>query len=484
MKKVILGLIIVVLLIFVFNTDLSADARSSFSYRWENTVIHIPLNDELTKYERGPVAYLYENNVLLDDAKVEYQRDGDWLYFLKDVDTSKVGNYYVWYKAYEYQKYKPGTCTGYKCKITFIVEDKIPPKLSISSSEVSIRRQKENDLDMIESLLLNNVKATDNYKDISVTFNHHIDLRFIGKYKVEVFAYDLANNVSKGLFYFNVFDDSIPLIYFDMPNDTIKINRNDEVNIKEYFKATDEVDGDITDKIIFPVIDNQTLGKTTYKVSVRNSAGNMSTRSFIVEIVDDIKPELLLTTDVITLDYQTDFNSLNLNKYILSINDDMPIDYNNLIITDNLENKVGVYFINYTYFDGVNKDTKTLEVRLVSYKGPTLEIDDAVIKIGDYVDLNDYVTVTDLSDFNAKDNLVISDDEVNYNEAGTYYATAYCLNSSGMSTTKKIKILVEEEIKKSNVAIIILSISLGLILLIILGVLIFYFIKVKKKKEA
>ena len=40
-----------------------------------------------------------------------------YLCFLSNVNTTRVGTYKVWYKAYE-SNYIPGTCTDYKCLVT------------------------------------------------------------------------------------------------------------------------------------------------------------------------------------------------------------------------------------------------------------------------------------------------------------------------------------------------------------------------------
>lgn len=470
-KKIFLGLSILIMLLFLFaKIDIMANPKARFSYSWENTVIKVKLNDELAKYEDIPKAYLYADGVKLTDAKVEILKEGDWLFFLKDVDTSKTGTYYVWYKAFEYEKYKPGTCNGYKCKITFIVEDKVAPSLIIKKDEISVRRKKENDEEYVNKIINDNVSAVDNYSDVSITFSHMIDLSYPSRYKVDVFVVDEANNEAKGYFYLDVYDDYKPIIYFDAPNDYLKVSRNDEVDIKSYFKAIDELDGDISDKIEYPSFNLSELGKNEYEVKVANSGGSKATKKVVIEVVDNIKPEISLVSDIITLNYLTDLDNFNYLKYVLKIEDDMPINYDNLKVSSSLENKVGIYHIYYEYSDGINIATAILEARLISYKGPTINVSDIYAKVGDYIDIANYVTIVDESDPTVYQNMVITDDEVKYNEAGVYYASVYSINSSGVSTTKKIKVVIEEE--KNNLVIILISIiSLVFIFIIFSGYL-------------
>ncbi len=478
--KKITALIIILLMLPIYLITINANPKSTFSYVWENTVIKIKLNDELSKYENLPKAYLYIDGVKVD-AKIEIQKEGDWLFFLKDVDTSKVGTYYVWYKAYEYEEYKPGTCNGYKCKITFIVEDKIAPDLIIKKNEISIRRRKENDKDYILSIINDNVSATDNYSKVTISFSENVDLSYPSRYKVDVFVVDEENNETKGYFYIDVYDDYKPIIYFNAPNNYLKLSRNSDINLKDYFTAIDELDGDITDKIEYPIFNLNELGKKEYDVSVTNSGGSRVTKKVVIEIIDDIKPEIVLTSDSITLNYLTDLDSINYLKYVLKIEDDMEINYDNLKISSDLENKVGIYHIYYEYSDGVNSVTAILEARLISYKGPTIEVSNVTIKLGDYIDLYDYVIVSDDSDPTVYQSLVIMDDDIKYNESGTYYATVYAINNSGVSTTKKIKLVIED--KSSNKALIII-ISVGVILFIAFIVfLLLYLLKLRNRKK-
>ena len=126
--KIFILMIFTILLttIFSFNTY-----AATCEFRWTNTVVRIPLGGNLSEYSIIPEAKLYRDGILLADANVSYLRTGDFLNFLSNVNTTKIGTYKVWYKASENDKYCPGTCTGYRELISFIVEDSIAPKLDI-----------------------------------------------------------------------------------------------------------------------------------------------------------------------------------------------------------------------------------------------------------------------------------------------------------------------------------------------------------------
>ena len=458
---------------------------SSWEYRWEQTTIHIPVGDELAKYTHIPHARLYKDGVAVSDAYINYHIEGDWLYYLKDVDTQKVGIYYVWYKAFEYDKYVPGTCKGYKAKITFIVEDNIKPELDIIEPEIGFQRVKEQNKEDIDKILNSNVIAKDNYSKCSLFFEHNIDLTNVGRYKVIATANDEYNNRVSDYFYVNVYDNNYPVISIDGMNNVLKISRSSDVNIKDYFKAYDQIDGDISDKIIFPEIDLKKLGVNTYQVLVRNTSGNETKYEFILEVYDDVSPEIILETNNIILDYKTDFDNFDFNKYLVEIKDDNVVDYSNLIVKHNLENKIGNYFINYSYNDGINYVNNQIDVKLISFKSPILETTDVRVKLDDVVDLNKYIYVYDESDNYISESVQIDDSLVDYNKSGIYFADVYCINSSGQSNTKKLKIIIEpKEEKNNNMVFIIIFSTSGVILLISLsafGLLIFKKkIKIKK----
>ena len=90
MKKLI-TCILIFLSIFL---SITVDA-AVWSYEWYNTEIEIPVGDSINSYSNLPYAKLYKNGMLLEDANINIINKGDWLYYLQDVNTNKVGVYYV-----------------------------------------------------------------------------------------------------------------------------------------------------------------------------------------------------------------------------------------------------------------------------------------------------------------------------------------------------------------------------------------------------
>ncbi len=480
MKKIILLIFLILASFISLNTS-----AASWRFIWQNTVIDIPLGESIEKYKYLPKAILYKNGVALTDASINYLRDGDWLYYLSDVNTRKVGTYYVWYKAFENDKYKPGTCNDYKCKIEFNVIDNIAPEITILNNNLSIRAQSNYNL-------LDNVVAKDNYYDeLEYKINSNINYEIPGDYLVDIYVTDGSKNVSHKSFNVNIFDNSIPQIT-KIKSEPLKFIIGEVIDLSSYFSAYDDVDKDITNKIIYPNILSDEVGINTYTIKVADSALNEASLDIEVEIYDPYIPEISLFNESIILDYETNFKAYDFKKYVKEIKDNETVDYSKLIIETNLENKVGEYYVDFKYNDGTHEVLKTLNVNLVSFDKPTIDTKTISILEGEYVDLASYIEVYDASDSNIASSLIIYDNDVNYYKAGVYKAEAYAINSSGISTTQNIevKVLNNKDYNKmlgNDVSfemkdIIYISIMFGMMILFA-AIFIFVIFILKRKKK-
>ncbi len=429
-----------IFLFFFLSINIEA---ASWKFEWENQIVEIPVNDSLENYKNLPKASLYKNGIILPDANITYNMQGDWLCYLADVNTSKIGEYEVWYKAYD-SKYKPGTCPGYKCKIKFVVYDSIKPELSLISDEINVRRNETFDP-------FSNVLIKDNYsKEFSVSYVSNIDLKTIGTYNVKVIVLDESSNKSEIEYKVNVYENVYPVI--TLKNTNLKFPLNSNPDLSGYFEAYDEIDGNLTNKIDYPIIDTSKIGIYEYEVSVKNYANLETKKAFSVSIIDDVMPTINLTKEKDILDYNTDFSKFDFKKYVLSITDNEPINYDNLTYTHNLLNKIGTYEVDFTYSDNTYKVLKTLTLELISFTKPEIICNTAYLKVGSYNDLYSYVEVVDESDDNCYLSLEIDTSDVDFYTTGSYFAHAYAINSSGMSKTVdfEVVILSDDEYEKLN----------------------------------
>ncbi len=470
--KIIL-LVLIVLFLLSFGI-ININAAPTFKYEWTNTKIDIPLGETVDKYKYYPKAILYKDNMALGDAQISYDTEGAWLYYFKNINTNKPGVYKVWYKAFE-SKYSPGTCINYKSLITFNVIDEEPPKLDIINKNINVRRGSSISLD-------DNINVTDNCDGVRYVITADIDFNKIGNYEVLVSAIDKSGNRVSDNFNVTVYETEKPIVTY-LGNGIIKIPLKGDFNIREYFKATDVVDGDITNKIIFPRIYNDRLGLFDYELEVENNSGLKTIFPFQVEIIDDVIPKINLSTHNVILDYKEDFNTYDFTRYIRSITDNNEINYDNLEIKHNITDKIGSYIVNYSYTDGNFIAYETLDVSLVSHDAPIIEVSDILVNTKENVDLMNFINVIDPSDKNILSSVVIDDSNVTYEKEGTYYASVFCMNSSGLSQEKRFKIVVDNNsiINSDNLVFFIVIGVLGFLLIgiIILGVI--FYLKIRKR---
>lgn len=471
------------LIVFVVMINISIHA-ATWEFKWNNTVVNVPLGGNLSEYSLKPEARLYRDGMVLTDADINYNREGDWLYFMSNVNTTKVGTYKVWYKANE-NKYRPGTCTGYKALISFVVGDSVSPTIDIINKEFFMQRigsdPTQAKLEELNEIIKSNLVAKDNYSECEIVINHHINFTQIGSYEVEATAIDESNNRDTKTFNVVIFDSSYPVISFLSDELYLKLPLNGDVAIRNYFSAFDEIDGDISDFIEYPTLKLNEITEYDYTVSVKNKSGNKTTKTVRIKVVDDTPPTMTLSTHNLILDYKTDLDSYDFSSKV-KLSDNLPIDYDNLSIITDAKNKVGSYTVWYSYTDGVYDVSDEIELKMVSKEKPKIMADDIIIKSKSNISLKDYITVIDDSDDLVYESIEIDDSNVNYSKEGTYYATVYAVNSSGMSATERIKVVVDNSIISGiNIPILIIMIIFALITLGYGSFFVYYFVIRKKK---
>lgn len=428
-------LFIFCLLFLLFSSSYNVFA-ATWSYQWTNQIVEVPVGASLEGYKSLPKASLYKNGELMSDANITYLREGDWLYYMKDVDTSKVGEYKVWYKAFENGKYKPGTCNNYKCLVTFRVVDKIKPKIEIVNKELTLKKGDTYDF-------ASNVIVTDNYSnDIYLYFDKTID-QIVGEEYVNVVAVDGSGNRATASFLVKMTNISKPIIIFKNLSNTLNIPKNGTLDISEFFTAYDAYDGDITDRIFYPTISLNELGVYDYTVSVTNSSNLQSSYTISINVIDDVSPIIELINDIEYFEYNTDISKINFKDYII-ITDNEEIDYNKLSITYSIENVVGSYYVNYSYDDGTFIVQKKLKVVLISSNAPVIEVDDIEIYVNEDFDIFDYINIIDDSDPNIYSSIEVFEN-IDLSTPGEYPVTIYAVNSSGLSSSKELIVRVLDE---------------------------------------
>lgn len=228
----------------------------------------------------------------------------------------------------------------------------------------------------------NNVKVFDKYNEevsscledifgfcllkLPVNVEGNVDTNVIGNYKITYESKILFKNkkIEKEI---NVYDDESPVITVD--KDVIEScpNKNGDIT----YKAFDNYDNDITDKVTKEVIDNK------YVLKVSDSSNNETILEIPIEYKDDENPTIKLKGSSIV--YLKIGEKYNESGYTAT--DNCLGDITNRVkISGNVDsNKEGKYIITYSVTDDLNNKIEVTRTIYVYNKNPDIPVGDKVI---------------------------------------------------------------------------------------------------------
>ena len=219
--------------------------------------------------------------------------------------------------------------------------------------------------------------------------------------------------------------------------------------------ATDEEDGDLTNKIeiLKNDVDTTKPGKyeVTYKVTDRKGA------SYTKSITVTVNPKMEVLNAIPTI--KAEDKTLTVGDAFDPKADVTAEDVEDGDLTDKIEvlknevdtTKSGKYEVTYKVTDNQGASrTKTITVTVNPKieplnEAPTIDVTDKEITVGDKFDPKDGVTAKDKEDGNLTDKIEILKNTVDPSKPGVYEVTYKVTDSKGASCTKTIKVTVKEK---------------------------------------
>ena len=219
--------------------------------------------------------------------------------------------------------------------------------------------------------------------------------------------------------------------------------------------ATDEEDGNLTDKIevLKNDVDTTKPGKyeVTYKVTDRKGASytksitvTVNPKMEVLNAIPTIKAEDKTLTVGDTFDPKADVTAEDVEDGDLT--DKIEVLKNEVDTT-----KSGKYEVTYKVTDNQGASrTKTITVTVNPKieplnEAPTIDVTDKEITVGDKFDPKEGVTAKDKEDGNLTDKIEILKNTVDPSKPGVYEVTYKVTDSKGASCTKTIKVTVKEK---------------------------------------
>ena len=215
-----LSFVIVVLLLFVFNNNVSA--KSSCYFVWEKTTIEVPYKASVYDYKDDYIVKFYVEGIESDEFDVYREVNGSTL---STVVTSRLGKYIVYYKAFSIEYNISSTVA-----ITFLVVDVNPPQLSLLFDAVKVEygsRLSEVAFYRVTDDIYNPSELQIDIDDSMVNYN------VLGVYPAKITATDGYGNNTFLNFYTEVIDTTPPTIKVLQP---LVFHSGQAVNLEEYFK--------------------------------------------------------------------------------------------------------------------------------------------------------------------------------------------------------------------------------------------------------
>ncbi|MEC2463426.1 DUF5011 domain-containing protein [Bacillus cereus] len=204
-----------------------------------------------------------------------------------------------------------------------------------------------------EELQAKQIKTSDDV--VKTKFKTSLEKK-LGKQDVKVEVENRLGHMTTKDIVVNVVDKEKPVIKSE---GSYEVGIGSEFNVKEHVKATDNFDGDITDKLVVSEFSTKEVGKKNVNVSVTDSSNNVTTKDIVLNVIDKVKPELSAENKSVFVG-----ESINLKEGV-SAKDNLDGD-----ITDKVEvvgsadtNKAGSYDITYKVKDSSNNESlKTIKV--------------------------------------------------------------------------------------------------------------------------
>lgn len=227
----------------------------------------------------------------------------------------------------------------------------------------------------------------------------------------------------------------------------IIIREGNTVDLKKGVEAWDFEDGNITEKIVFPNIDLESLpvGKHEVSYEVTDSDGNKTIMNRIIYVIKNASPIIKGAKNItIKIGDVDNFDLLN----GITVTDDKDNDLKPTVIGKIEKPSPGTNkdsTITYTVTDNDGNSNTVTRVITVTNQLPVIKgLDEIVIKQGETLDLLSGVTAIDEEDGDITKDLVIIGD-IDINEEGSHILLYKVTDSDGNTTEMQRVVVVEKD---------------------------------------
>ncbi|MDY0074309.1 MAG: hypothetical protein RBR75_00295 [Acholeplasmataceae bacterium] len=397
------------------------------------TIIHIPehemvIGKSLPKFLEGVV--LADNYYQVEDLSIHFD--------LSKVMEHQIGDYYITYQVSD----PSGNVR--KRDVLFKIIDPIPPNITQHTPVI---------LNILESLVWSNyLTIKDNVDQVLDVLldDDQINYQKPGVYPLIIYATDRSNNQASEIIQVTIADLSEPTIVLRSSPPTITVYQPITRELLESY-VIDLFDNystlSIHDVSITHDIETSFLGQYAIHYEVSDHAGNKTTKTLIVHVIDNIKPSITLLKPLIFDVFST---KPFLMDYFEYSDNYQPMDELSYKLTESVKMSVlGMYPITLEVTDkSQNKAIYQGYVTVVDREPPTIrQLNEIVITDFEPKNYTHYFEVSDQYDDASHIELSFDDHEVNYERVGIYPCYAYAKDVSLNLQTLIFEIVVIDMIE-------------------------------------
>jgi hypothetical protein len=410
-----------------------------FNVSWFNTTVDLPLDSNVYDYLETVKAQIYEDGILIDDAKVSYKYNGVNRTFVSTIKTSYAKTYTLYVEAF-FEDYDIKDIA----KLEINVCDFIAPEITFIPTYIV------NYLDELPDFY-KNVAYNDNYDTndqlILAIDSSSINPAKIGSYEIIYRISDSSHNESIYKSTFTIVDNRPPTI--NLIKDII-IDVGKPFILEDFIEVKDNYDLNSRIKVLDEFVEYHQLGSYEITIVATDISGNTSMEKFLLSMTDQSPPDLVLKTNPQPITIFTNITEELLRSYILSVNDNYDdISFDDVTITHDIDQmRLGDYHIYYTCKDQSNNlVSKILDIEVIDDIKPNVEI--VIPLIFDVFDqepmIHQHFLITD--NYNSIDDL-----EIKYNTSfdldkiGKYQISVEVMDKSKNKTVFVTEVLVIDQI--------------------------------------
>ena len=366
--------------------------------------------------------------------------------------------------------FMPMVCVSSFMLVGYAALDTEAPEILTTTLELEINQE-------IDSSLFEVVDNLDDRSAITINIDQSgYDKETAGEYTIYVSATDSFNNASEQYPITVITKDrQAPVITlkdqgegYSANSNVLELRYHSDGDIRKYITAMDNDtnsgnNGDVTDFVIADEIDTSKLGPQFINVSVADNAGNATSTTIPVYIIDDVAPELSLKGNGSALiNYGSSFD---LSEFANAIDEYEGDLFDKIVVEGSAPNtnRMGATStLTLTVKDSSGNETKKeLTLTVADTQAPTISFSKNNFSIAmgsDTIKVADYVSVKDNFDTTVS-NVTFSEATIDTSTKGEKSVTVTAIDAAGNKSTKAFNVTVYDPDTYANSVIVNFALS-------------------------